>query len=129
MRLGLVIQRYGEAVTGGSESLARAVAERLVPRDEVTVLTTCAVDYVTWRNALPEGAEELNGVTIVRFPTEEERDLDAFNALSERLYASARTREEEEDWLRRQGPYAPALLAHLESHAHEFDAQIGRAHV
>ncbi len=55
VRLAFVVQRYGEGITGGSESLARAVAERLAPQDEVTVFTTCARDYVTWRNELPAG--------------------------------------------------------------------------
>jgi glycosyltransferase involved in cell wall biosynthesis len=121
-RLALVIQRYGDTVTGGSESLARAVAERLVPRDTVTVLTTCARDYVTWRNELPAGRETVAGVEVLRFAVEEERDLAAFNRFSDTLYAGAPTREAEEEWLRRQGPYCPALVRHLEEHAADFDA-------
>ncbi len=57
----------------------------------VTVFTTCATDYVTWRNALPEGREELGGSRSCGFPVEEERDLDAFNRFAEPLYRRATT--------------------------------------
>ena len=70
----------------------------------ITVFTTCARDYVTWRNELPEGRERLGGVEVLRFPVEEERDLAAFNAFAEPLYARERTHDEEIEFLRRQGP-------------------------
>lgn len=120
--IAIVVQRYGAEVTGGSEALARAVAERLASPYRVTVFTTCALDYVTWRNELPEGSQRIGGVEIRRFRTEEERDLGAFNRLSERLYAQAHTAEEERDWLRKQGPYAPRLVDALQNSQADFDA-------
>lgn len=111
--VAFVVQRYGEGITGGSEALARAVAERLRPFHDVTVLTTCARDYVTWRNELPIGEGEESGVRVLRFPVEEERDLAAFNAFAEPLYARPRTREEEIEFLRRQGPVVPSLVEAL----------------
>jgi glycosyltransferase involved in cell wall biosynthesis len=88
--VAFVVQRYGEGVTGGSESLARAVAERLAGDYRITVFTSCARDYVTWRNELPAGLERLAGVDVRRFPSQSERDLAAFNAFAEPLYARAR---------------------------------------
>lgn len=111
--VAFVIQRYGPEVTGGSESLARAVAERLAATYGITVYTTCARDYVTWRNASPAGESEIAGVRIRRFPVAEERDLDAFNRYSEELYRRPHTHEEEIEWLRRQGPFAPGLVEAL----------------
>ncbi|HUG52605.1 MAG TPA: glycosyltransferase family 4 protein [Vicinamibacteria bacterium] len=111
--LAFVVQRYGPEVTGGSESLARAVAERLARDYRVTVYTTCARDYVTWRNEWPAGEHDVGGVRVLRFTVEEERDLDAFNRYSEELYRRPHTREEELVWLRRQGPYAPRLVEAL----------------
>lgn len=108
--VAFVVQRYGAEVTGGSESLARAVAERLSSSYAITVYTTCARDYVTWGNELPAGESELAGVRVRRFPVTEERDLDAFNVYSEDLYRRPRTHEEEIEWLRRQGPVAPSLV-------------------
>ena len=34
------------------------------------MLTTCATDYVTWRNELAPGVETVNGVPVRRFPRE-----------------------------------------------------------
>ena len=111
--VAFVVQRYGAEVTGGAETLARAVAERLAAFHEVTVFTTCARDYVTWRNELPAGEGEESGVRVRRFPVEEERDLASFNAYAEPLYGRARTREEEMEFLRRQGPVVPSLVEAL----------------
>lgn len=124
MNLAFVVQRYGADVAGGSESLARAVGERLAAEDRVTVFTTCARDYVTWRNELPAGQERLNGVDVLRFPVEEERDLAAFNRLSEPLYARPHSEADELVWLRRQGPYAPRLVEAIRERKDEFDAVV-----
>jgi glycosyltransferase involved in cell wall biosynthesis len=122
VNVAFVVQRYGADITGGSETLARAVAERLAAQMRVTVLTTCARDYVTWRNELPAGQERLNGVDVVRFPVEEERDLEAFNRLSEPLYARPHSEADELAWLRRQGPYAPRLVEAIEKRKDEWGA-------
>jgi glycosyltransferase involved in cell wall biosynthesis len=111
--LAFVVQRYGPEVTGGSESLARAVAERLAGEYEVTVYTTCAVDYVTWANVLPEGPQAVNGVNVLRFAVEEERDLAAFNRFSDTLHGRPHSVDDEMLWLRRQGPYVPELVLAL----------------
>ena len=77
MKLAFVIQRYGAEVLGGSEHLCRLVAERLAAQHDVEVLTTCARDYVTWKNEYPEGADRIRGVTVRRFANAKTRDLDA----------------------------------------------------
>jgi len=87
--VAFVVQRYGEGITGGSETLAREVAERLASDYRITVFTSCARDYVTWRNELPAGLERLGGVDVRRFPAERERDLAAFNTFAEPLYGLA----------------------------------------
>ena len=51
MKLAFVVQRYGADIAGGSEMHCRQLAERLSSRHDITVLTTCARDYVTWENA------------------------------------------------------------------------------
>jgi len=122
--VAFVVQRYGPEVTGGSEALARAVAERLSPFHEVAVFTTCARDYVTWRNELPAGESEESGVRVRRFPVEEERDLGAFNAYAEPLYRRAHTRDEELEFLRRQGPVVPSLVEALRQEKDRYGAVV-----
>ena len=122
--IAFVVQRYGPEITGGSESLARAVAERLAASYRITVYTTCARDYVTWRNDLPAGESEVAGVRVRRFTVDEERDLDAFNRYSDELYGRSRTHEEEIDWLRRQGPYSPHLIEALSAEASTYRAVV-----
>lgn len=120
--LAFVIQRYGAEVTGGSETLARSLAERLAPDFDVTVFTTCAKDYVTWRNELPAGRSTSGPTEVLRFPVLEERDLDAFNRFSDTLYGRPHTVDDEMLWLRRQGPYAPELVVELQERREEFRA-------
>jgi glycosyltransferase involved in cell wall biosynthesis len=117
-----VVQRYGADVTGGSESLARALAERLNPEGPVTVFTTCARDYVSWANERPAGESLEGGVRVRRFPAGETRDLAAFNRFAEPLYTRATTRDEEVEFLRRQGPLVPSLVEALEREKDRFRA-------
>ena len=57
VKLAVVVQRYGADINGGAELHARYIAERLAKYAQVEVVTTCARDYVTWRNELPAGVE------------------------------------------------------------------------
>jgi glycosyltransferase involved in cell wall biosynthesis len=120
--VAFVVQRYGEGITGGSESLARAVAERLSSDYRITIFTSCARDYVTWRNELPAGLERLGGVDVRRFPVAAERDLAAFNAFAEPLYRRDTGLEEEREFLRKQGPEAPELVEALRAERERFSA-------
>ena len=78
MKLAVVVQRYGLAINGGAELHARYVAEHLARHAEVEVLTTCATDYVSWRNELPAGTDTLNGVAVRRFRVRHQRDTADF---------------------------------------------------
>ena len=74
VKIAFIVQRYGAEVLGGSEHLCRLLAERLAPQHEVDVLTTCARDYVTWKNDYPEGSDRIRGVTVRRFANALTRD-------------------------------------------------------
>ncbi|MQA30075.1 MAG: glycosyltransferase, partial [Luteitalea sp.] len=121
MKLAIVVQRYGLDINGGAELHARYVAEHLARHAEVEVLTTCATDYVTWRNELQPGVEQLNHVTVRRFRVKHERDPLVFGRLSERVFHQMHSIAEELDWLEAEGPTSPALIAHLSKHAAEYD--------
>lgn len=73
-KIAFVCQRYGLEVNGGSELLCRQLAEKLVRFYEVEVFTTCAVDYVTWKDEYKPGTEVINGVTVRRYNVDKERE-------------------------------------------------------
>ena len=64
-RVAIVVQRYGLEVNGGAEQHARWLAERLAATADVTVLTTCALDYITWADHYPAGEETINGLSLI----------------------------------------------------------------
>jgi len=121
VKIAFIVQRFGREILGGSETLARQLAERLSRRHDITVLTTTAKDYITWKNELPPGEEKARGIQLIRFPVEGERDLEEFNRFSEEIYKGQPTREQELEWLRRQGPVVPELVEYLKREHESFD--------
>lgn len=125
MRVAVVVQRYGAEVNGGAEVLARAIAELLAPAHEVTVLTTCALDYRTWADHYPPGETRAGPVRVLRFPVDGPRDEARFDALSLRVIGGAeRGPDAEAEWMREQGPRVSALVAHLREEGDSYDAVI-----
>jgi glycosyltransferase involved in cell wall biosynthesis len=124
MRAAFVVQRCGREVNGGAESLCLQIAERLGRHLPTEVLTTCALDYMTWENSYPEGIEEVGNTLIRRFPVDAPRDVSAFNALSEKLRPrrESATLAEQEAWMRAQGPLSSSLLDYLRGQANSYDA-------
>jgi glycosyltransferase involved in cell wall biosynthesis len=113
VKLAIVVQRYGQDASGGAELHARYIAEHLTRHMQVDVLTTCARDYVTWRNELPAGEDEVNGVRVRRFPVRRERSPADFGRRSQIVFNRAHSLADELAWLESEGPTSPALIRHL----------------
>lgn len=121
MKVALVVQRYGADINGGAEQHARYIAEHLARHVEVEVLTTCASDYITWRNERPAGVEAVHGVPVRRFPVSRERHPAEFAQWSERVFRHSHSLADELSWLDAEGPTSPALIQHIQTHADDYD--------
>jgi glycosyltransferase involved in cell wall biosynthesis len=123
VKLAFIVQRYGTEILGGSEYHCRLIAERLAQRHDVEVLTTCARDYVTWKNEYPEGTDRVRGVTVRRFANARTRDIDAFNRL--RLDLPQRAHARGRDLVARAaGPVVPRAARLPHAHHQSYDALI-----
>ena len=121
MKIAIVVQRYGTDINGGAELHARYIAEHLAPHVDVRVLTTCARDYLTWRNEFAPGVDRVNGVAVERFQVSRERNAAEFGLRSDHVFSRRHSLDDELDWLTSEGPTSPALLARLSRGKDEFD--------
>jgi len=124
VRIAFIVQRYGTEILGGAEYACRLMAERLAARHDVEVLTTCARDYVTWKNEYPEGSDRVRGVTVRRFANAQTRDIEAFNKQSDWIFNNPHSTNDEMEWLRQQGPWSPALMDYLKRTHRNYDTLI-----
>ena len=122
LRIALVVQRYGVEVSGGAETLARQIANLLSSDVELTVLTTCALDYTTWENHYPPGPTVVDGVDVLRFAVDAPRVPEAFEDASRLAYERPDDVELGRAWMHAQGPNASGLLEHLREHGASYDA-------
>ena len=121
MKIAVVVQRYGADINGGAELHARYIAERLVRHATVEVLTTCAKDYITWRNELPPGQETVRGVLVRRFKVRHPREPRDFGRRSQVVFETTHSVSDELGWLESEGPSSPALIRHIRKARDEFD--------
>jgi glycosyltransferase involved in cell wall biosynthesis len=121
MKLAVVIQRYGAEITGGSETHCMAMVGRLAQFADVEVITTCAKDYVSWRNEYDEKTEIVNGIPVHRFKTDRVRQPRKFDSFSQQLYTNPHSYFDEVDWMVQQGPYAPGMFEYIKEHASNYD--------
>jgi glycosyltransferase involved in cell wall biosynthesis len=124
VKIGLVVQRYGEEVVGGAELHARWIAQRLARRHQVEVLTTCATDYLTWENTYPAGPTTVAGLPVRRFEVARRRTREGFDPLTQRVHFHEHGDADERRWMEEHGPVTPGLVKHLKSHARDYDALV-----
>ncbi|MBD2756784.1 glycosyltransferase family 4 protein [Spirosoma validum] len=147
-KIAFVVQRYGVEVNGGAEYLCRILAEQLTRTNtyEVDVLTSCALEYVTWANWYPAETTDINGVRVHRFTVAHERQEGDWPNLVERKIKKWSRPEEwqglgrlrmwgralvgksvrrySQIWAQNQGPYTPDLITYLKRNHKQYDALI-----
>ena len=91
---------------------------------DVEILTTCATDYATWKNAYAPGVSMERNVPIRRFRVDRVRDRARFERLSTKLARdpAAASAEDERAWMAAQGPACSGLTSYLDEHVASLDA-------
>ena len=121
MKFAFVASRYGADVTSGPEHACRLLAEQVSARHDVEVLTTCARDPRTWKNEYSEGVDRVRGALVRRFAVAQAGDSQAVAQISDRVRSAPPVRSDELEWIRRVGPWSPALLEHIKRQHKSYD--------
>lgn len=120
-KICFVVQRYGIEVNGGAELLCRQIAELMRSKYDIDVLTTKAVDYMTWRDEYSENEECIHGVVVRRFSVERERKRERFDEINGRFLQGLMEKSDEQTWIDEQGPYVPALIDYIREHKDTYE--------
>ncbi len=124
-KIAFINQRYGLEVNGGSEYYTRLIAEHLSSQYDVHILTTKAIDYMTWEDYYEKDVECINGVTIHRFGVDFPRNQKSFDSINAKLLQTAEhSIEEETQWIKEQGPVSARLIKYIEESRDDFDVFI-----
>jgi len=121
MTIAFVVQRYGLEINGGAELHCRWVAEHMRKYMPVEVLTSCAHDYITWRNHYPEGEEVINDIRVRRFPVTKPRSPEKFGRLQNYILEHEHREKDELAWLEEEGPTSPKLIHFIRKHESDYD--------
>ena len=127
MRILYAVQRYHDSIIGGSENACREFSERLVCAGHtVEVVTSCALDYRTWKNELPAGTTELNGVTIHRLPVAAERSQMMEDEIFRKAFEGPRplSFSEQVTWASATGPDLEDYEEWLLDNSERFDVAV-----
>jgi len=124
VKFAFITPRYGAEISSGAEHACRLVAEQICHRHDVDVLTTCARDSRRARTDYAEGSDRVRGVLVRRFALSQPYDAVDPGPLTDRLLASPRSRADELDWVRRLGPWSPALIEYLKRQHRTYDALV-----
>lgn len=122
-KIAFVVQRNGKEVNGGAEYYCYLIAKLMQHDWNVEILTTCALNYMTWDNYYPEGIENIENIRVRRFKVDKPRDVNLFNKISSNLLPNAKnvSVEQSELWMDMQGPISTGLLEFLTKNKNKFD--------
>lgn len=111
----VVCPRFLPNSAGGAEKLALDYCLILKEFHQITVATTCASDYITWKNEYPVGTKIWNQIVIQRFKNKRARNIKKMNILLDTLLNSDdHVHPSREDaFLEEQGPFCPDLVEYI----------------
>ncbi|TGK90399.1 glycosyltransferase family 1 protein [Leptospira bourretii] len=122
----IITARFLEQASGGAEKLAYDYASILSEFNDVTVCTSSAKDYVSWKNEFPKGDQIENSIRVKRFPVTQTRNIKKMNHLLNQCLEKGDSVSEKEQWefLKEQGPYCPDLVKYVAKEQKSYDLAI-----
>ncbi len=123
LRVAFVAPRLaaGGAV-GGAETLLLNLAQLARSGGcEVTLLTTCASNHFTWVNEHPAGEFVHEGLRVIRFSVNGDRDIEAFLRVQRPISAGEQVSDHDEDLWIDNNVNSRALEEYLTANRHKFD--------
>lgn len=123
-KICMIVQRYGSEVNGGAEQHCRMLAEKMTRFYDVTVLTTKALDYMSWADEYEKDEEVINGVKVKRFSVKSPREKSVFDAINLKFHTGLLKESEEQLWIDRQGPYVPNMISYIKENKNEYETFI-----
>ena len=107
---------------GGAETLLLNLAQLARAAGcETTLLTTCAQSHFTWSNAFPAGEFIHEGLRVIRFPVNTDRDIDAFLRVQAPISAGQAVSDADEALWIDNNVNSRELEEHLRRHADSYD--------
>ncbi len=121
-KIAIINQRYGLEVNGGSEYYTRQIAEKLKKYYDIEILTTRAIDYITWKNHYPVGVQLINGIPVRRFSVNNERNMEIFKKENSNILQDINHTEQQElHWIDEQGPLSEDLINYIAENSDTYD--------
>lgn len=123
-KIAIVSPLYGTDLTDDISVQSRTIVNELKDSFDITVLTTCANDNLTWRNNYPEGELFIDDARVIRFPVKSERKIQSEFGYKKFLEKEWNQNDEDVVWLAGQGPYTTDLCNYLHSCYSAYDVII-----
>ncbi|TGL39115.1 glycosyltransferase [Leptospira perdikensis] len=122
----IITARFLEHASGGAEKLAYDYASILSESNDVTVCTSSAKDYVSWKNEFPKGETKENSIRILRFPVTQTRKISKMNQILNRCLEKGDSVSDKDqlEFLKEQGPYCPDLINYVNKEQNSYDLAI-----
>lgn len=122
----MITARFLEHASGGAEKLAYDYASILSESNDVTVCTSCAKDYVSWKNEFSKGETKENSIRILRFPVSQTRNMVRMNRILNQCLEKGDSVSDKEqfEFLKEQGPFCPDLVNYVTKEQYTYDIAI-----
>ena len=121
MKVAFVVQRYGLEISGGAELHCRWVTEHMKKYWDVEVLTTRALDYISWENHYSGSDVLVNDIRVRRFSVAKPRDPERFGKIQNFVFENEHSEEDEIIWLKEEGPFSPDLIDYIKGHIDDYN--------